>query len=182
MIDRFITVCLEKLNYCVRHYYDNLCLLIAWNYNTNRNNMWENSFTKVYWIWHGFEVEHDLLQTKNRNISHYQITNLLKTWFLFLEPDNSEFLIKSIWIIIICWQLTSFYNANREIWLGNSKNLIYIDHQDSIFSHIYKNSKMFNIISKYFTFFNNKLPASWVAHITRDFLRCYSCSYSNCKN
>ena len=36
---------------------------------------------------------------------------------------------------------------------------------------------MFNINSKYLSFFNNKLPASWVAHIARDFLRCYSCSY-----
>ena len=35
---------------------------------------------------------------------------------------------------------------------------------------------MFNITSKYFNFFNNKPPASWVAHITRDFLTCYSCS------
>ena len=36
---------------------------------------------------------------------------------------------------------------------------------------------MFNITSKYFSFFNNKLPASWVVHITRDFLKCYSCFY-----
>ena len=28
-----------------------------WNYNTNRNNMYENSFVKVYWILHDFEVE-----------------------------------------------------------------------------------------------------------------------------
>ena len=36
---------------------------------------------------------------------------------------------------------------------------------------------MFNITSKYFSFYSNKLPASLVAHITRDFLACYSCSY-----
>ena len=36
---------------------------------------------------------------------------------------------------------------------------------------------MFNITSKYFSFFNNKPPASWVTHITRDFLTSYSCSY-----
>ena len=36
---------------------------------------------------------------------------------------------------------------------------------------------MFNITSKYFSIFNNKPPASWVAHITRDFITCYSCSY-----
>ena len=36
---------------------------------------------------------------------------------------------------------------------------------------------MFNITSKYCSIFNNKPPASWVAHITRDFLTCYSCLY-----
>ena len=36
---------------------------------------------------------------------------------------------------------------------------------------------MFNVTSKYFSFFNNKPPKSWVAHITRDFLTCYFCSY-----
>ena len=36
---------------------------------------------------------------------------------------------------------------------------------------------MFNITSKYFRFFNIKPPASWVAHITRDFLTFHSCSY-----
>ena len=46
-------------------------------------------------------------------------------------------------------------------------------------SHTRENSKMFNITLKYFRFFNNKPPASRVAHITRDFLTCYSCSYYN---
>ena len=36
---------------------------------------------------------------------------------------------------------------------------------------------MFNITSKCLSSFNNKPSASWVAHITRDFLTCYSCSY-----
>ena len=31
--------------------------------------------------------------------------------------------------------------------------------QDSSFSHIHNNSKMFNIASKYLSFFNNKPPA-----------------------
>ena len=35
---------------------------------------------------------------------------------------------------------------------------------------------MFNTTSKYFSFFKNKLPASQVVYITRDFLICYSCS------
>ena len=42
---------------------------------------------------------------------------------------------------------------------------------------MWKNYKMFNITSKYFSIFNNKPPASWVAYITRDFRTCYSCSY-----
>ena len=46
-----------------------------------------------------------------------------------------------------------------------------------IFSHTRENSKMFNITSKHFSFFNNKPPESWAACITRDFLTCYSCSY-----
>ena len=57
------------------------------------------------------------------------------------------------WAIqLICMDLPRFYN----------------------FSHR-ENSKMFNITSKYFSFFDNTLPASLVAHITRDFLTYYSC-------
>ena len=63
------------------------------------------------------------------------------------------------------------------MWLGNSKKLICIDQSRFYFSYIPKNSKMFYITLKYFTFFKNKLPAGWVAHIARDFLACYSCSY-----
>ena len=73
--------------------------------------------------------------------------------------------------------LTSFYYVSREIWLANLKKLICIDNQDSIFHHTRENSKMFSITSKYFSFFNNKPPANWIAHITRDFLTYYSCSY-----
>ena len=61
MIDRFFMACLQKLNYFVRHYCENICSLIAWNYNTNRNNMEENSFKKVYRIRYGFEEERDSL-------------------------------------------------------------------------------------------------------------------------
>ena len=42
-------------------------------------------------------------------------------------------------------------------------------------SHTRENSKMFNVTSKYFSFFDNTLPASLVTHITRDFLTYYSC-------
>ena len=35
---------------------------------------------------------------------------------------------------------------------------------------------MFKISSKYFSFFSNRPPANWVAHIT-DFLTCYSSLY-----
>ena len=37
------------------------------------------------------------------------------------------------------------------------------------------NSKMFIITSKYFSFFNNNPPASWVVYITKNFLTVYSC-------
>ena len=37
--------------------------------------------------------------------------------------------------------------------------------------------KMFHITSNYFCIFNNTPLARWVAHTTRDFLICYSCSY-----
>ena len=77
-------------------------LFFPWNYSTNRSNMYENSFIKVYWIRHGFEVVRDSLLTKNRNISCHQTTNLLKTWFLFLvckkrhKEDKTEFASRSV--------------------------------------------------------------------------------------
>ena len=59
------------------------------------------------------------------------------------------------------------------------KSLFAETNQDSTFSHTRENSKMFNITSEYFGFFNNKPLTSWVAYITRDFLTCYSCSYDS---
>ena len=44
------------------------------------------------------------------------------------------------------------------------------------FFHVGK-LEMSNIAMKYFSVFNDKPPASWVAHITRDFFSCYSCWY-----
>ena len=38
---------------------------------------------------------------------------------------------------------------------------------------------MFNKTSRYFSILNNKPLASWVAHITRDFLTCYE---QHCEN
>ena len=38
------------------------------------------------------------------------------------------------------------------------KSLFAETNQDSTFSHTHENSKMFNITSKYFGFFNNKPP------------------------
>ena len=40
------------------------------------------------------------------------------------------------------------------------KSLFAETSQDSTFSHTRKNLKMFNITSKYFSFFNNKTPTS----------------------
>ena len=39
------------------------------------------------------------------------------------------------------------------------KSLFAWTNQDSTFSHTYENLKMFNITSKYFSFFKNKPPA-----------------------
>ena len=59
------------------------------------------------------------------------------------------------------------------------KSLFAETNQDSTFSHTRKNSKMFNITSKYIRFFNNKLPPSRVTHITKQFSYIFSCSYNN---
>ena len=41
------------------------------------------------------------------------------------------------------------------------QKILYADNnQDSTFSYTRENSKMFNITSKYFSFFNNKPPAN----------------------
>ena len=55
---------------------------------------------------------------------------------------------------------TPFYYVSREIWLRNSKKLICIDQSRFIFSHTRKNLKIFNIISKCFSFFDSKPSAS----------------------
>ena len=81
-------------------------LFWPWSYNRNGNNMYKNSFIKVYWIRYGFEVERDSLLTKNRNVSYYQTTNLLKTRFLFLvskkgeREDKRKFVTKFVGIIV----------------------------------------------------------------------------------
>ena len=68
--------------------------------------MQENFFIKFYWICRGFAIEHDSLSAKNQNISPYQTTNLLKTWFSLLvckkeqKEDKKEFITKSVEIIV----------------------------------------------------------------------------------
>ena len=57
------------------------------------------------------------------------------------------------------------------------KSLYAYPTQDFILCHTCKNSKIFNKTSKCFIHFSNKTPASWVAHITNNFLTCYSCCY-----
>ena len=71
--------------------------------------------------------------------------------------------------------LTSLYYLSQKLWLGSSKKL-WTD-QNSTISHTRENVKMFNISSKYFSFFNNVPPGIWLAHIRRDFLPCYSCLF-----
>ena len=116
-------------------------------------------------------------------------SNVNKTvWFLYLVSLRYReiitikvyFSIKSLKSKKKKLTLTSFYYVSWEIWLGNSEKLICIDQSGFYVSHTRENSKMFNITSKYFSFLNhNKPPESLVAHITRDFLTCYSCLYYN---
>ena len=65
--------------------------------------------------------------------------------------------------------LTLFYCLSQETWLDDSWKLVYRNQSRFYnFNFTKKNSKKFNITSIYFSMFNNKPPASWVAHITRD--------------
>ena len=66
--------------------------------------------------------------------------------------------------------LTSFYCLGQETWLDNSRKLICIN--QSRFYNFFHVRKFKN-----FSTFNNKPPARWVTHITKDFIICYSCSY-----
>ena len=49
--------------------------------------------------------------------------------------------------------------VEKYVW-AIQKSLFAETSQDSTFSHTRENSKMFNITSKYLSFFNNKPPAS----------------------
>ena len=70
--------------------------------------------------------------------------------------------------------LTWFCYVSQEI----CESLFAEANQDSTFSHTRENSKMFNINSNYFSFFNNTPPASKVkSRIIKDFLTCNSCLY-----
>ena len=48
-------------NFTLKFLFNWAASLQSWNYNTNRNNISENFFIKVYWIRHDFEEEHDSL-------------------------------------------------------------------------------------------------------------------------
>ena len=71
---------------------------------------------------------------------------------------------------------TSFCCLDQEVWLDDSWKLIYINQSRfNNFFHVRK-FKNFNVTLKYFAIFNNRPPASWVAHLARDFVKYYSCS------
>ena len=61
---------------------------------------------KVYLIRYDFKVERDSLLTKNKNISRYQTTNLLKTRFLFSvckkgeKEDKSKFVTQFVEMLV----------------------------------------------------------------------------------
>ena len=50
-------------------------------------------------------------------------------------------------------ELTSFYYLIREVWLGDQENLFTQTNQDPNISHTCENLEMFNVTSKYFSFF-----------------------------
>ena len=114
-------------------------------------------------------------------------------------PKSSKKLVKDKALVKLqAWHFTSkssLYGWSRNKWLLLNLNVAL----DVWFLFMFKNVKMFkynvfslcksqnestfsedlsflnrgshlNITSKYFSFFNNKPLASWVAHITRDFL------------
>ena len=72
--------------------------------------------------------------------------------------------------------LTFLYCLGQEKWSDDSWKLNYIN--QSRFYNFFHVEKLKNVYisSRYFSISNNKPPASWVAHISRDFLTCYSCS------
>ena len=72
--------------------------------------------------------------------------------------------------------LRFFFAVKKNDWMIH-ENLFPQTNQYSVISFTRENSKIFNTTSKYFSNFNNKPLASWVAHIAKDFLTCYSCSY-----
>ena len=106
------------------------------------------------------------------------VTLFCVTRFCNSRIPNLIFVIRSLKSKKKKLALTSFYCVSREIWLGNSEKLICIDQlKFYIFSHP-REFQLQNILTwKYFSFFNNKPPATRVAHITRDLLTYYSCSY-----
>ena len=71
--------------------------------------------------------------------------------------------------------LTFLHCLGQETPLNNSWKLVYINQ----ISFRWENSKLFQVTSKYFSIFINKPPASWAAHITRNFVTCYFCLYKS---
>ena len=58
------------------------------------------------------------------------------------------------------WHQLYFIMLVKKYGWAIQKNLFAETNQDFTFSHTCENSKMFNITSKYFSFFNNKPRAS----------------------
>ena len=90
-----------------------------------------------------------LVSLKYREIVTVKTVTLYKKLYFFIKSLESK--KKKL-------ALTSFYYVSREIWLGNSKKLICIDQSD-------------------YSFYQSENVKRNFAHITRDFVICYSCSY-----
>ena len=81
-----------------------------------------------------------------------------------------------IYIYMLCFH--GFVLSVKYCCWATQENLFAQTNQDSTVFPAHENSKIFNLTSNcYICIFNNRPPANWVAHLTREFLACYSCSY-----
>ena len=99
---------------------------------------------------------------------HNSLTHLTMIIFLIKTLKTKKKKLAGTGYISLSW----LWNTNRWFLKTFAKT-----NQDCTIFYTSKNSKILNIISKYFSIFSNTLPATWVVHITRNFLIFYSCLY-----
>ena len=83
-----------------------------------------------------------------KNVSFF-----IRTFIFFIKSLKSN--KKKLFYYVLCFIIS----VEKDGWTIQ-KSLFACTNKDSSFSHTRDNSKMFNITSKYISFFNNKPPAS----------------------